>query len=745
MTFIDHQTLDDLSVRTLFSHIASLAQTQRAKSRLLDEPFLESFEQLYDCLEAAKLLAALQAKNVEWFVLPKGIEEVETLEHEQGLISPSFILRVRGILEVLERTRTIGRAVWLDCEPLFSLCAKLTHFDTLSKLLDEAFDHQGMVRPDASMELLELAYELTQVRKQTESLFENALHDPKIQNFLQDRYITLRNGRFVLPIKEEMMGKFRGIIQDVSKSEHTVFMEPLALIRHNNLFRQRCIEYDQALEIFRKELQEKILGEMPNLSANVEILTKIDTLVAKAKFLRKLDAKSPKLTTMPPSKVQGLAHPLLILQGLKPIPHDFELEPGKLGLILTGPNGGGKTVFLTSIGLNLLLVKRGLLPCVKESSVLLIPRGIYAAMAEGESLAEGLSSFTGYLTRLKTILERVEPGDFVLMDEPLRNTDPLEGSLLLQAILEALFEKGVFVFIATHNPWMKSWAKTHPSCSVYTLEFDPKTQTPTYHLKRGEVSESFALDAARNVGFPEAILKKALELKACDPYLSLKDQLQEEKRKLEEERGRVQALLKGFENRLDEVLAQAEQKKTVGSRASGTLKEAVRREALQTFKAISPERVVPEAFMPSTLLIGDRVRIEGMKAEGVVAALNQERRQADVLLGELKLRLPIESLHPLPKAGPKPKVTVHLQEAGGDSEGLLDVRGMDTESALGLIERQISRALTKGKGSVKILHGIGALRRHLREAIQENYRGIALVRPGHDLEGGEAFSIVELR
>jgi DNA mismatch repair protein MutS2 len=253
------------------------------------------------------------------------------------------------------------------------------------------------------------------------------------------------------------------------------------------------------------------------------------------------------------------------------------------------------------------------------------------------------------------------------------------------------------------------------------------------------------MDAARNVGFPEVILKKALELKACDPYLSLKDQLQEEKRRLEEERGRVQALLKDFENRLEEVLAQAERKKTVGSRASGTLKETVRREALQTFKAISPEGKVPEAFMPSTLLIGDRVRIEGMKGEGVVAALNQERHRADVLLGELKVRLPIESLHPLPKADPKPQVMVHLQEAPGDSEDILDVRGMDAESALGLIERQISRALTKGKGSVKILHGVGALRRLLREAIQENYQGIALVRPGHDLEGGEAFSIVELR
>ena len=736
--------MDDLGVYGLYQHITSLSQTQRAKSRLLEEPFLESFEQIYACLEASRSLEEVQPKNTEWFVLPKGLEEIESLEGEQGILAPSSILRIRELLEVLERTRTIGRATWQACEPLFSLCAKIVHHDTLSKLLEEAFDHQGMVRPDASVALLELAYDLTQVRKQTESVFESTMNDPKIQQFLQDRYVTLRNGRFVLPIKEEMMGKFRGIVQDVSKSEHTVFMEPLALIRYNNLFRQRCIEYDQELEQFRKELQGKILNDIPNLSVNLEILIQIDMLLAKAKFLRKIHAKRPKLTTRPPAMVQGLAHPLLILQGLKPIPHDFELEPGKLGLILTGPNGGGKTVFLTSIGLNILLVKRGLLPCVKESSTLLVPRGVYAAMAEGESLAEGLSSFTGYLSRLKTILGKVEAGDFVLMDEPLRNTDPLEGSLLLQAILEALFEKGVFVFIATHNPWTKSWAKTHPLCTVYTLEFDSKTQRPTYHLKKGETSESFAFDAARSVGFPEAILKRALELKASDPYLSLKDQLQEDRQRLKEEKGRVHVLLKDFETRLEEALHQAEQKKAVGIKKPGTLKEAFRREALQTLKAISPEGEIPEALMPSTIKVGDRVCIEGMKGYGVVVALHQEGHRADVLLGELKVRLPIGSLNPLPKAGPKPRVMVHIEETQDGADDLLDVRGMDIESALRLIGRQISRALTKGKGSIKILHGLGSLSQPLRETLQQDYQGIALIRPGLDLEGGEAFSIVEL-
>lgn len=750
---LDDKTLHDLNAQDLFIELASFAQTQKAKELLLKENFLEGLERIREKLTETVALKGLKLKQLDWFVLPKGIETLEELEQPQTILAPSSIVRLREFLEVLERTRTIGRALWQECEPLFSLCSRLTHLENLNKIIQESFDHQGMVRPDSSMGLLELAYELTQVRKQTEAIFEQALNSPKIQNFLQDRYVTVRNGRFVLPIKEEMMGRFRGIVQDVSKSEHTVFMEPLSFIRHNNLYRQKCLEYEEALERFRKELQEKILSELPALRANLDYLFTIDALVAKAKFIDRLNAWMPKLTLAPPAHIQGMRHPLLQIQERRPIPHDFDMEPTKLCLVVTGPNGGGKTVFLNSIGLNLLLIQRGLLPCMKESSVFLVPQKVFAAMAEGESLKEGLSSFTGYLVRIKDILEQVSPGDFILMDEPLRNTDPLEGSLLLEAILEGMFQKGAFVFIATHNPWLKSWAKAHPAVSMYTMELDPKTHTPTFRLLKGEVSESFALDAARHAGLPDSIIQRAIELKSKDPYLSLKDQLGLERMKLMEERGRVQGLLKNFERRLDGILSQTETLK-VRSKGSSTssIKQAVREEGLKVFRELAPDSEPPPELKPSSLEPGEWVRIEGMKEDGQLASLDRSKGQAEVVVGGLKVRLPLDRIKPLAKTPTTPPVKVHIEEAidqGATSSQripkVVDVRGMDLESALAKVDREISRALVQGQASIKVLHGLGILRKNLRETLNKSHEAIAHVRPAQDFEGGEAFSVIELR
>lgn len=733
--------------------LSGFAQTPKARELLLQEDYLEGLESIREKLTEALKLQALKPKQLEWFVLPRGIEALDELDQPQTILAPSSIVRLRELLEVLERTRTIGRAVWQECEPLFSLCAKLTHLENLNKIVQESFDHQGMVRPDSSLELLELAYELTQVRKQTEAFFEQALSDPKIQNFLQDHYVTVRNGRFVLPIKEEMMGRFRGIVQDVSKSEHTVFMEPLAFIRYNNLYRQRSLEYEEALERFRRELQEKILAEIPLLKANVDHLVSIDALVAKAKFIQHLNSKMPKLTPTPPASIQGMLHPLLQIQGRRPVPHDFDMEPSKLGLVVTGPNGGGKTVFLSSIGLNVLLVQKGLLPCMQASSVLLVPRRVFAAMAEGENLKEGLSSFTGYLVRLKEILEQVRPGDFILMDEPLRNTDPLEGSLLLEAILEDMFQKGAFVFIATHNPWLKSWAKTHPAISMYTMDLDPKTHTPTFRLSKGEVSESFALDAARQAGFPESIIRRAFELKSQDPYLSLKDQLSLEKMKLMEERKRVQGIIKNFEERLEGILAQAETLKSSPRHSlASSIKQAFKEEGLQVFRELAPGSEPPSELKPLSVEPGDRVRIEGMKEGGMVASLDRSKGQAEVLVGGLKVRLPLERIKPLPKTPAPPPIKIHFEKVSDYDEassqariGVVDVRGMDFESALEKVDREISRALVHNQASLKVLHGLGTLRKTLREALMKNHEAIAHIRPGEDYEGGEAFSVIELR
>jgi len=643
---ISQDTIMSLDAQKLFGTLCSCTTTTIAQNLLNQEPFLDDITIIKKNLHVSDSLKRLKSKDIDWFNVRSDIEDIlQMSENSNEIITPSCILSIKDAINMCDRVKNYGRSAWIECEPLFKQCTELINLDVLRQTISNCFDNQGKIRTEASFELLELAYQLTKIRKETELLFSNALNDASIRPYLQDTYVTMRNGRYTLPIKEEMMSKFKGIVQDVSKSEHTIFMEPLSLIKQNNSFRQKSLEYESALEQFKENLKKEIIQNCSKIKANILTLCRLDALIAKAKFLKAIAGKLPKITNKLPSSIQSLSHPLLALSLPNMVSHDFEIENNKFGIIITGPNGGGKTVFLKSIGLNIALIKKGLLPCASEKSSFIIPNSLFAAMIDEENLALGLSSFTGYLMRLKEVLSKAKSGDFVILDEPLKNTDPIEGSCLIQSLLEAFFERKVFVFVATHNPWLKTWAKSHPNCKLFTLEFDQKTHNPTYRLMVGALSTSFSLETAKTIGFPEKIIKKAEKIRENNPLFSLRKNLEEELDSIKHERLRLSSLIGTFEEYWQSILLEPTIKKIKSKKELGTLCKKFKEDSERMIKETRPSfKVHPPSLKLPELKEGDKVKIEGMKGEGVIIGFFSDKQYANVLLGKVKIKLSIKSL-----------------------------------------------------------------------------------------------------
>ncbi|MCS7218612.1 MAG: endonuclease MutS2 [Thermus sp.] len=618
----------------------------------------------------------------------------------------------------------------------------------------KALDEEGAVKDEASPRLLAIRRELKPLRQEIlDRLY--ALMDRQREAF-QDRFVAFKRERYCVPVKAGMAHKVPGILLDESESGATLFVEPLSVVKLNNRLQALRLQEEEEVGRILRELSER-LAQDPGVPGTLEALGLLDLVQAQAALAKDLSLTRPRFGEA--YRLQGAFHPLIP----HPVRNTFALDEKTRLILISGPNMGGKTALLKTLGLAVLMAQSGLFVGA-ERALLAWPDRVFADIGDEQSLQENLSTFAGHLQRLKAMLLEATAQSLVLIDELGSGTDPEEGAALSQAILEALLERGVKGMVTTHLSPLKAFAQGREGIQNASMRFDLERLRPTYELVLGVPGRSYALAIARRLSLPEEVLRRAEALQGGNRLEDLLERLEAERLALEEERRRLaaelaqaealRARLEAREARYQE--ERAERLRALEEEVRGrllqveaelkALKEKARsegkRDALRELMALKEKyaKKAPPPPPPPGLSPGALVEVPSLGKRGRVVELRGE--EALVQVGPVKLNLKAKELKPLPgEEAPKPLLAKPRREAKE-----VDLRGLTVEEALLEVDDALEEAKALGLSTLRLLHGkgTGALRQAIREFLRRDKRveGFADA-PPH--EGGHGVTVVALR
>jgi DNA mismatch repair protein MutS2 len=619
----------------------------------------------------------------------------------------------------------------------------------------KALDEEGAVRDEASPRLKQIRQELHPLRQEILNRLY-ALMD-RHKEAIQDRFVTLRRERYCIPVRAGMAHKIPGLLLDESESGATLFIEPLSVVKLNNrLYALRLQEEEEVNRILR-ELSQR-LAEDPGVPGTLEALALLDLVQAQAALSRDLGLSRPRFGEG--YALEEAFHPLIE----NPVKNSFALDGTHRLLLISGPNMGGKTALLKTLGLAVLMAQSGLFVAAKRAT-LAWPDRVYADIGDEQSLQESLSTFAGHLKRLKEMLEGATERSLVLIDELGSGTDPEEGAALSQAILEALLARGVKGMVTTHLSPLKAFAQGREGVMNASMRFDLATLRPTYELVLGVPGRSYALAIARRLALPEEVLRRAEALLPEGGRLeALLEKLEAERLALMEEKRRLQKALEEAEALKRELMAREKGFAEERQRRLKALEEEVRQRLLQVeaeLKAIREKartegkrdalrelmalkeryaKKAPPPPPPPGLTPGQAVEVPSLGKRGRLLEIRGE--EALVQVGPLKMNLKAAELKPLqeeatPKALPlRPRREVKE----------VDLRGLTVEEALLEVDSALEEARALGLPTLRLLHGkgTGALRQAIREFLRRDKRVEAFADAPPN-EGGHGVTVVVLK
>jgi DNA mismatch repair protein MutS2 len=669
-----------------------------------------------------------------------------------------------------------------------------TFFDLhqLKVSIDRAVDAEGNIRESATPELRRLTHHAAGLKQQMRHRLDTILASKRYAEVLQERYFAQREGRYVVPIKDEMRGKIPGIVHDVSASGATVFLEPRELVDLNNSIKVADLEVQREVRRILQELSAMVAGQAAAVLAGLHALARMDGIAAKAAFGRLVRGQPVTLNDRDRVMLRQARHPLLVLGRERVVANDVLLDEAVRVLVISGPNTGGKTVTLKIVGLFALMARAGLpLPCEDASEMAVFPE-IYADIGDAQDLARDLSSFSAHMTQMIRLLQQASPGRskaraLVLLDEPVTSTDPAEGAALAEALLLRLADLNMKVVATTHYNQLKILAQGKPGFKNASVEFDVGTLSPTYRLVMGLPGGSSAIEIAGRLGMDEAILDHAMGLlnKADRSLDQVLGELQERQRRLSEDTARAAELRAEAEraardaSEIAERLRASEREERKGTKkkltdellraraqVQGVLEEVKRertlikvREAKQKLADIEaqeqPRLADAAATVPvDRLRIGDRVELARLGKTGTLLESPQGKRRVRVRVGDVEMSAAVSGLIGL--AGPHEPERVaaaaprrlpsgaSLEES--EAATVLDLRGRMADEALDAAVAALDRATLAGAPLLRIIHGHGTGR--LKAVIRDYLKGspyVASFRAGERAEGGDGVTVVELK
>jgi DNA mismatch repair protein MutS2 len=764
-------TLELPAVRALLAERSSFVPGRELAEAITPTSDLGDAERLQDETAAARTM--IRAQPSAGIGGARDIRDALRRARLGGSLEPG------QLLEIADTTRSALK-LFTDVHPYPPLAA-LARFARPPRPLAEAIEHAisgtGEVLDRASPRLGGLRAELRAAQARLQQRLDGLLKGD-LARALQEPIVTQRGGRYVVPVKSEMRSAVKGIIHDQSASGATVFIEPLEILEANNALREAELAERAEVQRILEELSRRVEKDAEELDAVVSALARLDLAMAKSLLADALDAERPVLNGEGALDLVKARHPLLAAKGGEVVAIDVRLGTDFRALVVTGPNTGGKTVTLKTIGLLVLMAACGLQIPAQRGSTVPITKRVFADIGDEQSIAQSLSTFSSHLRNVVATLAEAEKGDLALLDELGAGTDPDEGAALAMAVLETLLARGVLVAATTHYPELKAFALSTPGVMNASVEFDAQTLRPTYRVHVGLPGASNAFAIASRLGLDAGVLDRA-ESHLSELHRSLERTLREAERQRTELAGaldeaRISAAdarrvtadaereaakarddadraLHRARTEADELilqarraLRQAEQARDQAAKRNlvDEARDALAR-AERSRESAAPEPAPPSARIP--IAIGAPVLVDGVSDAGTLLAID-DKGMADVAAGPLRLRVPVSSLREAP-AGEEPRrMTRPTVTGSAPSVPLqLDLRGARAEDALAVLDRYLNDAAVAGIDRLRIVHGkgTGALRAAVREMLSSHPLVREVATAGQS-EGGDGATIVRL-
>ena len=691
--------------------------------------------------------------------------------------------RMKGFFERLE-----GKAAGLHSSaPL--LCARAAAIEPLKQIEDAVFgaiDEKAEVKDSASPTLRRIRKQIIRLRDDVLSRMSGILQDSVFQKVVQEPVITVRDDRYVLPLKPNFRQSIKGVVHGQSGSRSTLFVEPLEVLEQNNRIAELRMEERDEVERILRELTALLARDAERIQASFEILVAIDAIAARARFGIEYNATVPQLSARARVRLLAARHPLLqwktkITGRPKEIrPNDITFGGDERVLILSGPNAGGKTAVLKTVGVLCLMAQAGLPVTAAEGSELPCFGSLFADIGDEQSLEQDLSTFSSHVSQIAEILRFADQHSLVLLDELGSGTDPGEGAALGAAVLESLIERKCISMVTTHHNALKLFGSQTGGAMNAAMEFDPLTLQPTYRLIPGRPGRSYGLDMASRLGIPDPVIQRARARLSTDEVRleTLLRQVEQDASRLDHERDILARGLAAVQQQRSEMEialgAAKEEARDIRAKARRESKDVLTQlrlklrelsmlkvlEQAEARQARSDTEALARTLEPAVheqledfggpmpvLHPGDLVRMPRFNKNGIVLAVQRGILEVEVDGKKLKISTAEARTAPviLPRTVSLPGWSSELQEHEG-AQDRLNLLGLRVEEALAEVERYLDRAVLCNLSVVTIIHGLGtgALKTAIT-AYLKHHPLIAATRTGEPSEGGAGVTVAELK
>lgn len=778
---MQERTLEVLEYKKILEKLAKEARSNVVKNQILNLLPLTDHEEINEELESLAQMVGVISRfgNIDLFGL-YDFSDIITYVRKNGVLEPFELLKINDLLRVSEYLKEYGKEIE---EPYIKdLFDRISTNDFIKNEIERSIISEDEIADNASSQLRNIRRQKDRKEADIKNKLNSYITNSKYDDALQDKVVSIRDGRYVVPVKTNKKSIIGGIIHDKSSSGNTIFVEPSAIVELNNQLKDLELKEEDEIRRILDRLSRFVEEFDVEILENQKIISRIDFLAAKAKFAINNEYTKPKINTDKIIRLNQARHPLL--KG-KVVPIDVAIGGDYKTLIITGPNTGGKTVSLKTVGLISLMAQTGLYIPADENSLVNVFDDIFVDIGDTQSIEMSLSTFSASLTKIVHITEQASEKSLVLLDEVGSGTDPVEGAALAISILDYLRKKDVMTFATTHYSELKYYAVETEGVMNASVEFDVNTLSPTYKLEIGTPGKSNAFEISRRLGLKDDILENAQSLLGEDTknVNKILEQIEEDKEELEAKNQEIDNYKKEIRNikrELEEkskevdkkqadIIRQAEDKanailEKANNESQAMLKEAKKSKNSNTsdidrslnnirnrYKDNRIERkgknlkIGRSSSIPEELNLGDIVIIEGLNERAEVISTPDDKGNIKLQMGILKMDSNIKNVT---KVESENKTEKNVQKVYSAKKAMnisptLDLRGQRYDDAMRNLDKYLDDAMLAGLSKAKIIHGkgTGALINGVTENLKNDTR-IADFRLGDDKEGGYGVTIV---
>ena len=731
--------------------------------------------------------------------LPTGglydIREALLLAKKGGSLTMRQLLEVQNVLGISSEVVAFMHDDALpELKYIGEMVDLIVEFTALEKEISRCILTEDEMADNASPKLKDIRRSIHQQNQAIKNKLSRIITSSSNKTYLQDTIVTMRDGRYVIPVKQEYRSFFPGMVHDQSKGGATLFIEPQGVVELNNKLRE--LEVEEQLEIARilAELSSRVAEHYREIRSNLELLIKLDFIMAKGKLSCKMHASEPKIDTDGELRLISARHPLIEYK--KAVPVDIRIGGDYRTLIITGPNTGGKTVSLKTAGLLVMMAQSGLHIPASHASTLPIFGEVFADIGDEQSIEQSLSTFSSHMKNIVSIIDKASYDSLVLVDELGAGTDPTEGAALAIAILERFYDSGALTMATTHYNELKKYALATSGVENAAMEFDVETLTPTYRLLIGVPGKSNAFEISKKLGLSESVIERASEhIKHGDmEFENVISSIEDDKRKAAADRLDAESMRAEIEERLKKL---EEKEKAISEKRADIIAEAKReaRELLRETKSavkdvqkdlrrlqksgahtnlntgaleksrrkineaedLVSEKVVKqvnsEPVSADTLKIGDRVKLLTIGQNGTILSLPDEKGNLMINIGALKVKARLQDLMLInegkdrkPQAKSSSKYGSLLRSKSSSVSASINVMGKNLEDALADVEKYLDDVYMAGLDMVSIIHGRGGgiLKDGIRQMLKRKKYVDSYGAASYN-DGGEGVTIVRMK